>query len=312
MKEKIINYFEKIKKKKKKTNKLFYNKIKQKSILKKRKNINIKLDIFKYNKFFKKNYIPYILISFVIFLIIIIFIIIWPIFKVKYIEIIKKDNVTNMEIAYKAADNYRWKSIFKIDEKEVYNRFRSYQENIKSIDLSLKMPNTLKIETESYKEIYNINIRWKDYILLENGVIIPTRHSKNLNTLNIIKEFDKNSFYDYEKIIDPKYTDRIKYIEKSIKENILWIQINEIKYYVVERELHFITESWNTIIFSINTDLESVGQIKSLSIFNKEHTDIQSPNIIYIDLRVENKVFLCEKTDKNNYCDKNIKSIYDK
>ncbi|MDF1682847.1 MAG: hypothetical protein P1U46_03945 [Patescibacteria group bacterium] len=76
MKEKIINYFEKIKKKKKKTNKLFYNKIKQKSILKKRKNINIKLDIFKYNKFFKKNYIPYILISFVIFLIIIIFIII--------------------------------------------------------------------------------------------------------------------------------------------------------------------------------------------------------------------------------------------
>ena len=184
----IKAYFSKLKskliKEKNNNSRLLLSKIENKNSLKKRKAINIRINFEYYLKFFKKNYIPYYFIICIIFLIILLFLIFWPLLRVKYIEIIKKDNITNMNIAYKAVDNIRNEKIFKINELDTFNKLKSYQDNIKSIDLKIVFPNTIKIEVESYKEVFNININWIDYILVENWTIIPWNHSKNLKLDN--------------------------------------------------------------------------------------------------------------------------------
>ena len=64
-----------------------------------------------------------------------------------------------MTIAYKSVENLRWEQLLKIQEIDIFNKFKSYQDNIKSINLTIDLPNTLKIEAESYKEIFNV-IQW--------------------------------------------------------------------------------------------------------------------------------------------------------
>lgn len=311
----IKAYFSKLKskliKEKNNNSRLLLSKIENKNSLKKRKAINIRINFEYYLKFFKKNYIPYYFIICIIFLIILLFLIFWPLLRVKYIEIIKKDNITNMNIAYKAVDNIRNEKIFKINELDTFNKLKSYQDNIKSIDLKIVFPNTIKIEVESYKEVFNININWIDYILVENWTIIPWNHSKNLKFINIIKNIDKNKFIEYKKIFNPFYIEKINNIISKLEENIINIKIKNLYYYDVERELHIEIENGNILIFSIDDDIEPLEQIEKLVIFNKDYSSITDNKIIYIDLRIKNKIFYCP-IESEYQCNENIKSIYNK
>jgi len=63
--------------------------------------------------------------------------------------------------------------MFNVHEIDIFNKFKSYQDNIKSINMKMILPNTIKIEAESYKEIFNINLNENNYILVENGTVVP-------------------------------------------------------------------------------------------------------------------------------------------
>jgi hypothetical protein len=52
-------------------------------------------------------------------------------------------------------------------------------------------------------------------------------------------------------------------------------------------------------------------QIEKIVIFNKEYLDINNETIIYIDLRIKNKVFYC-LNENEVQCNLNLKSIYSK
>ena len=311
--KKHFNKFFSKKNKEKRKSKIVLNKLEQQSFIKckKRKNINIRFGTLKITKVLKKNYIPYFLIISLIWVFFILFLIFWPIFKIKYIEIIKKDNITNMDISYKAVEDFRWKSILQIDEKDVYSKFIDYQENIKDIDINIDLPNTIKIEVESYKELFNININDKSYIIVENGTLIPSKSSKNIQYLTIIKEFDKNKFFEYKKIFNQYYLSKITEIIEKLWENLIDIKIKNLTYYEVERELHIETENNIILIFSLDSNIEINEQIEKLVIFNKEDIWLNKNLIVYIDLRIKNKIFYCPI--ENEYiCKENIKSIYTK
>lgn len=299
----------KLNKKKKNNSKIILNKIENWTFTKKRNNLNVRLNYLEYFIFFKKNYIPYYLIWWLSVIIITIFLILWPIFTVKYIEIIKKDNITNMNIAYKAVEDLRWEKLYKINELDIYNKFKNYQDNIKSISLKIQLPNTIKIEAESYKEIFNIIINNNTYILVENGTVIPSQASKSLKNLNVIMKIDKNKFIEYKQIFNPFYIEKINTIIKKLEENIINIKIINLYYYENERELHIEIENWNKIIFSIDDDIEPMEQIEKLVIFNKDYSSIINNKIIYIDLRIKKKIFYCE-AEFTKQCNENIKSIY--
>lgn len=313
--EKIKIFFRKIFKKWK-NKKVLYKMPKWKKIFKKRNYLNIKLDLKKPLKFFQKNYIPYYLIFWLFVIIIILFVALWPIFRIERINIIKKDWITNINIAYKALEDFRWTSTFNIDKQKVLEKLKNYQENIKDINLNIKFPKTIDITIESFKENFNVNINGKNYILLENGTLIPTINpAKELKNLEIIKDIDKTKILDYKIIFDMQYILKIEKIEKMVKENIWYVNINWLKYYEKEREVHIILNNFTRLIFSLDDNISVEEQIKSLAIIDRENSQISNNDKVYIDLRVKGKVFFCSiKDDKNkqkeNQCNENLRYIY--
>ena len=308
--KKFLNKYKKSKRPTQKKSRLILSKIEQTTFIKKRKQIKFnysylnKINHF-LNKYSNKWYYLYIILFIIISLVL--YISYWPTFKIKYIEIIKQDNITNMNIAYKATDKYRWSNIFSIEKKDILKRLKDYQQNIKNINTSIKLPNTLKININSYKTIFNTTINWKTYLITENWTLIPSTYSKDLKELKIIYNFDKNKFLDYKKVLNSDFLKKITFIVNQTKENIIDINIKELKYYIIERELHIKTDKNTILIYNLSSQIKE--QIKKISIFNKEKININKSNIIYIDLRIKNKVFYCTN-EKEYQCIQNLKSIY--
>ena len=292
-----------------KKRKFILNKTEQRTFIKKRRNLSIKNKHLEKLKIFWNNITHYYIFMLVIVLSACIYIIFWPLFKVKNIEIIKQDNITNMQIAYKAVDNYRWKTILSIEKKDILENLQKYQHNIANIKTNIVLPNTLRIIIDSFKWSFNATINWKTFLITENWTLIPSNYSKDLKELIIKKEFDTNKFLDYKKTLETEYIMKMLKIINSLEENIINLKIKELTYYVIERELHIETDKNTTIIFDLNWDFKQ--QVEKIVIFNKDYMDIDKSVIIYIDLRIKNKVFYC--TNENEYqCISNIKSIYSK
>ncbi len=305
--KKILSFF-KIKKDK---NKEFLKNLKSKKRSKKRNSFKISFKLKSRFNFFKKSHIPYFFISLCLIIFVSIWIFISPIFKLKYIEIIKKDSLTDMNIAYKSIESLRWKSIFDINKKDILEKLKSYQENIKDIKVKTIFPRTLYIEIESYKELFNIKIEDKNYLVLENGSFVAKNKHKNLDTLYIEEWFWKNKFLDFKKVFDGTYMKKIVKAKKLLKENILSTDITLLIFYNTERELHIEINNLTRIILSLDNDISIDEQIKKLAIFNKDYKNINKKDLIYIDLRIKNKIFFCEK-EKQFQCYKNLREIYPK
>lgn len=307
--KKITDFFNKNKKQKTRS-RLILNKIEKDYFPKKRKIINIKVVKLNFLKFFKKTYIPYFLIVSLIWLVFWIFILLWPIFKVKTIEVIKLDNVTSMEISYRSLDIFRWESIFNISERDIFNRLKDHQDNIRSVKLKIKLPDTINIEIWSFRELFNVYLNDRTFILVENGTLIPTTQaSQNLRDLNIIKNLDRNAFLEYNRIFEPKYIIQINEIIKLIEENIIDLNLEKFTYYEVEKEIHIETDNETLLIFSLDWFLPIEEQVKNLVIFNKEREQINKNTLRYIDLRIRNRIFYCLNRTLN-VCNENIRSIY--
>lgn len=305
---KKIKNFHFRKKNKKIKGKLFIPYIEQVDRFKKRKktiripNILAKLNIHKNIKYY---YISGLGLS--IFLLIFLFV--WPVFSIKFIEIEKKENITNLDIAYKAVETIRWKSFLLSDGKDISEKLQSYQKNIKEVYIKKIIPNTLKIVIESYKGIYNTTINNKEYIITENGVLIPSKFSEELKELKFTKNYPLFSWIlDYKDVFQKKYMDNIEYTHKKISDNLLTEKLIEYYFFPTEREFHIDFEKGAKVIIDISWDIDE--QIKKLVIFYKEHLKWDLSWIVYIDLRITNKVFLC-KTETEFECRKTLKNIYE-
>lgn len=288
-------------------NKLVLNNIKRAPLTKKRRAFIIKNDQIEKLKVFWNNITNYYILILFILIIISIFVVLWPTFKIKFIEIIKKDDITSMTISYKSVEDYRWLSIWNTEKKDILKNLQNYQQNIRDIKLDIVLPNTLKIIIDSYKWIFNTTINWKKYIVTENWTLIPSSYSTELKEIIIKSDFDKSKFLDYKKILEWEYIQKIYYANEYMKENFINIKINSLIYYEIEREIHIITDNNTIIIFDLDWDIKN--QIKKLAIFSKEQLDIIKNPIIYIDLRINNKIFYCNEAEKPQ-CIKNLKSIY--
>lgn len=301
--KKIKNFFKKNK------NSTVVLKEKNRKVARKRKSFKINLEFLKKLDHFKWKYIPYFLIFLIAFILIVIWLVVWPFFRVEIIEITRKDNITNMDITYRSLDSLRWEKMFNVNETFVIEKLRNYQDNIKSINLSLRLPKTLLIRIESYKELYNVIINDNTFLLLENWVLIPSTHSKTLRLLDIRADIDKNKFVEYKQIFSPNFISRINFIVKRFEENFINVTIKDLFYYEAERELHIWLEDWTLILFSINNAEEIESQIERLAIFNKDYDWINRGLFSYLDLRIKNKVFYCPIEIKTQ-CDLNLNWIY--
>jgi len=281
----------------------------ERSKFKKRKNqLSFNIDSFNKIAFLKKNRKVYYSAALWVLVFTIIFVVFGPYFTVKNVNILKKDNLTNINIAYKAITNIRWKSIFAVKEKEIFEKLKTYQHNIKNIDVSTTIPNNLKITIESYRGLFNTNINNKPYIITENGTLIPHKPDTALKNIKVLNNSDEiNRFIDYKQVFDTEYINNIFMLISKLEENIIDIKIQELQYYSIERELHVKTTN-NLLLFSLDEDI--IEQVEKTVIFHKQYHSLEKYGIYYSDLRIPNKVFYCPISEEFR-CIQNIKRVYE-
>jgi hypothetical protein len=78
-------------------------------------------------------------------------------------------------------------------------------------------------------------------------------------------------------------------------------------YFPTEREAHIDLKTGTKLIFDFMGDVDE--QIKKLLIFHKEQFNLKEAKIIYIDLRIKNKIFFCSQEDEYK-CILNLKNTY--
>lgn len=279
--------------------KIKFKKRKNKSFLKFLQFFDLRID---------KNNIVYIYVWGILVLLGLIgFVMFGPYFQIQTINIARQDNLSNINIAYKSLETIRWTHIIQNDRLSVERNIKNYQENIKTVSLSRKWPNKLDITIWSYEPIFNTTINKKNYIILSNGSFIPEKNDPNLKQLRIISNKRSSSIPDYKKVIDKEYMDQINTAYKEIKTNIIRIQIEDMSYYPVERELILGIEGWAQLIFDLGKPI--TPQVKRLAVFDTENIKIDIPSVVYIDLRIKNKVFYCT-TETEYQCVINLKNIY--
>lgn len=244
-----------------------------------------------------------------LFLLILLFF--WPTFKIKTRLILKNDDLINIERAYDSTSKFVWQNIFMIEKNDIINELQKDEQNIKKVDIDIILPDTIKIVLSSYKSVFNSTIWNKTYIITENWVAIPKNKTDSKLKNIVIKTKEPNfSNINYKKIISDEYMKNIQDIYTKIEENILWIKVEEIKYYITEREIIVKINNSTMLIFSINSDInKQVEKLVQFNIENKENINLKNDWIYYIDLRITDKIFYCEK-QIDKVCKNNLTEIY--
>lgn len=226
-------------------------------------------------------------------------------FSLKSVDVIRNDELVNIDLAYKSIENIRYKPMVFIDKSIVKNSILSHQPNIKDISINKIYPSNIKITLWSYKDLYNVNFNWKYYKVTENWVLVPTSKQEE-NILQIVW-IDNFWIIDYKQFFDPVYVNKIREIEDLIKQKNSFVVIDKMTYYKKERELHILTDKWILLIFDLTKD--SKVQVEKLNIFYKEYFKKIKFWIIYVDLRVNERVIYCS-TETEFQCNKNLENIY--
>ena len=227
-------------------------------------------------------------------------------FSIKNIDIIRQDDLINIDLAYRTIDYSRYRPILTEDKEKMKHLLLNHQPNIKDIYIRKILPDNVKIIINSYKWIFWFEKDWKNYIVTENGVTVPSKVNKGITKINVI--FKENiSIFDYKKIFYEIYLSRINQIISLIKDKSLFIKIQDITYYKKESELHITSKDWTIILFDLTK--EPIVQIEKLNIFYKKYLTKLNTWIVYIDLRVNEKIFYCS-IENEDQCKKNLKNIY--
>lgn len=266
----------------------------------------------KYINFVKNNnnkYIPY-------YFAIGAFLILWSIyiffyssyFAIQKIYIERTDELSNINIAYKAIWDYYWNSIMLSDENEIKDKIISYQKNIKTVDVRKMLPDSIKISITSYKWAFNTQMFGRDYIVSNNWIFIPIKNSSKLKFATIhFKDPDTLGIIDYKEILSWDDIKSIQTLLAKINWSLLDIKTKDLDYFPVERELHINSDSWTKYIFDIAWNLDE--QVSKTKAFLDKNKDTLWSKIIYMDLRIIWKIFYCDETEKNS-CYSNLKRIY--
>lgn len=228
-------------------------------------------------------------------------------FTVKSIDVIREDDLVNIDLAYKSLEKYRYNSIFTIDKNLINASILSHQPNIKEVYIRKIMPDNLKITLKSYDLVFGTNILDKYYLITQNWVIVP---SKQKESDEIIKVIWLNNLWiiDYKKVFNSQFIKKIKDIDSLIKQENSFLEVKDIKYYLKEQEIHIISKEDIVIIFDLHKDINV--QIQKLNIFFKKYLSTIKSWIVYIDLRINEKIIYCWK-DQEFQCKQNLKSIYE-
>lgn len=229
------------------------------------------------------------------------------VFYVKTIDVIREDDIVNYNITYNSIDKFRYKSILFVDFREIKDSIISLQPNIKNIKILKIFPNNLKIRIWSYDSSLSFNFKDKNYLITDNWVVIPWENIEETDFIEI-KWLENISFLEYKKVFEEEKIMMIKELLTEIKKesNNFW----EIKiiYHVKEGELHIQDENESYYIFDLSKNPKV--QIEKLNIFLKKYLKDLENKLMYVDLRVNERIIYCDKSEEY-HCKQNMKYLYE-
>lgn len=230
-------------------------------------------------------------------------------FSVKKIDIIPLDERVNENLVYKTIEDIRYTPILFVDKDRIKNEIISHQPSIEIIDIRKIYPDNIKITIGTYETKFYFHSDSKVYEISKNGVIIPSRaQQNNTSKINVrVRGLDSLGYLDYKKIFKEEHIEKMSEIIQKIKEKNSFVKINATTYYKKEAEFHITDENGSVIIFDLNKNIDI--QIEKLNIFYKKFYDQIKIGIVYLDLRINEKIIYCPKSDENT-CKNNLKEIY--
>lgn len=230
-----------------------------------------------------------------------------PYFLIKKINVVRQDDLVNPSIVYKSIEGFRYTSIFFVPLYKIEESIKKHQPHISFLKIKRIFPDTLQIVAESFPWAFTFKRNNQWYILTKNGVAVPTFGTGASVPLLEIRWIDTVSMIEYRAVMDAEIVSRIEGIIQKIYESIMFIKIKRVLYYKKERELHLYTSKGMILIFDIQGDIGD--QIEKLLIFNKKYFKEIEKGIVYIDLRIKDRIFYCPLS--NEYvCKKNLEVIY--
>lgn len=301
-----------IESRKKKPESVMYDKDEQLSFSPKRTRFSLFKSSLEFKRFQSDNekyYIKYYFIfgSILIFLILY-FVIFSSYFAVQKIYVYRQDNISNINITYKALNDMYLQSLLLLNKRDIAMRVKKYQKNVKTVSVRKLFPNSLKVTIGSFPALFNTRLADREYQIVENGVLVPMKYDKELPSIRVhLQDEDSLWMIDYKKILDESYLKKAYLIYDNFRHVFLTVKMLHLEYYPKEREIHIMINNDTKILFDLMGGIND--QLEKIYIFHNKYFNLLKPWIVYIDLRPKWKIFYCVKDDRRT-CTRNLTRIY--
>lgn len=227
-------------------------------------------------------------------------------FSVKSIEIYREDEGINIELSYRSLERYRYKPMLLSNKQSIHANLIAHQPNIQQVYIRKVLPDTLAITLKSFPTLFGFHYWDTYYHITQNGVMVPTREDENTKKIQVIG-LGNIWIVDYKKVFGEFYINKIHQTIQLIWEQSSFIEVHNVLYYIKEQEVHIFDQNGTRIIFDLNQDLAI--QVDKLNIFNKKYLSTLQSWIIYIDLRILDRIIYCGR-ESEFQCKQNITNIY--
>ena len=220
------------------------------------------------------------------------------------IEITRENSLIDIEESYRALNYLRGKNILSTDVSELNERLQSTQQVVRSVHMQRIFPNKVLIHIIPYTPIFNTQYGY----IMDNGFIhtLPIRADVEIPFLDVV-------WYDISLLsrqpdisLDDLYT--ITVLTRSLSRDIPTLQVEGLKYYIKERELHMRDKLGTIYLFDLTENI--TDQIEKISVYITERwINLEEREFKYLDIRVPRWIFTCGM-DNSRQCLRNLESIY--
>ncbi len=230
-----------------------------------------------------------------------------PFFRISYqsLYIARGDTLIDINRAYETLWYLREEHIAFTDFAKIENRLQKSQPWIRDVYIRRSFPNKLYISLRSE----NIIFQTENLLILESG---KTLKKENKNYIDIPKivlyDSHKQLLDQYSEVLEEEYIQKIIELQKSLQKNIPSFSYDPALYYIKQQELILQGTGLNILIFDLNGDIND--QVKRLSVFHNEHTNISEANFVYIDVRIPRKIHYCSLWEEYA-CRSTLEKYYD-
>jgi len=222
---------------------------------------------------------------------------------IKTINIYREWALIDINRSYSIVDYLRGNNLLSADSSTIAQRLQRSQSSISEIRINKDFPDTINIYLNSYTPVFQT----ENHFILSNGSIIVKEEDVFPDIQKIYLSEDISQYDDFQQKIAPETLESIANILSESNKNILAFTPNQIFYFLKEREIIIRDDVWTLYIFDLEKSAEN--QIKQLAIYEKESAPDSRWLLSYIDLRIPDKLFLCNR-DLQSVCLNNINQIY--